>query len=63
MAGKQLSAKDGRRKVLETREQDEGTFADLAKRFRVSLSWTKKILAACSLSGKLGRPTGAERGR
>ena len=34
---------DLRRKVLETREKGEGTLEDLAKRFRVSLSWTKKI--------------------
>ena len=54
---------DLRRKVLETREQGEGTLEDLAKRFRVSLSWTKKILAAYSLSGKMERPTGAKRGR
>ena len=54
---------DLRRKVLETREQGEGTLEDLAKRFCVSLSWTKKILAAYSLSGKMERPTGAKRGR
>ena len=62
MAGKQLSAKDGRREVLAARGQGEGTLEDLAKRFRVSLRW-KKIFSAYSLSGKLGRPTGAERGR
>ena len=54
---------DLRRKVLETCEQGEGTLEDLAKRFCVSLSWTKKILAAYSLSGKMERPTGAKRGR
>ena len=47
----------------ERREQGEGTLEDLAKRFCVSLSWTKKILAAYSLSGKMERPTGAKRGR
>ena len=47
----------------ERREQGEGALEDLAKLFCVSLSWTKKILAAYSLSGKMGRPTGAKRGR
>ena len=54
---------DLRREVLETREQGEGTLEDLAKRFCVSLSWTNKILAAYSLTGKMERPAGAKRGR
>ena len=41
-----LSDHEDLRQWQEAREQSEGTLEDLAKQFRFSLCWTKKILAA-----------------
>lgn len=54
---------DLRRKVLEAHELGEGTLEDLAGRFRVSLTWTKKISATYGRTGNMERPAGGKPGR
>ena len=54
---------DLRCKLLETYEAGEGSLAQLAKRFRVSAAWAKKIYSAQKRTGQMERPTGRKRGR
>ena len=53
---------DLRRKFLEAHQRKEGTLAQLAQRFSVSLAWGRKISACFSKSGKMERPPGRRRG-
>ena len=53
---------DLRRKFLEAHEQGEGTLAELAVRFHVSVGWAEKISAALRRTGKMERPAGGKRG-
>jgi len=54
---------DLRRKLLEAHQEGEGTLEELAKRFRVSLGWARKISAAFGRTGKMERQPGGKRGR
>jgi len=54
---------DLRRKVLGAYRDGEGSLPQLAKRFRVSLGWAKKISAALLHTGRMERPPGSKRGR
>jgi transposase len=54
---------DLRRKVLERHQVGEETLEDLAERFGVSLGWVKKISAAFTRTGQMGRPAPAGVGR
>lgn len=47
---------DLRRKFLEAYDAGEGTLKELAKRFRVSLSWGKKISARRTRTGEVDAP-------
>ncbi len=53
---------DLRRKLLEAHQQGEGSLAQLAVRFRVSLSWAKGISATLLRTGKMERPPAGPRG-
>lgn len=53
---------DLRRKLLEAHQQGEGSLAQLAVRFRVSLSWAKGISATLRRTGKMERPPAGPRG-
>ena len=53
---------DLRRKLLEAHRQGEGSLAQLAVRFRVSLSWAKGISATLTRTGKMERPPAGPRG-
>ena len=46
-----------RRKLLDAYDQGEGTLADLADRFSVSLGWAKKISLQRNRTGKAERAT------
>ena len=59
----QAYSDDLRRKALEAYVAGEGTHAELAVRFGVSVGWMKKISAAMSQTGKMERAAGARRGR
>lgn len=54
---------DLRRKLLEAHDAGEGTLAELAERFRVSVGWAVKISAARRKTGKMERQLGGRRGR
>ncbi len=54
---------DLRRKLLEAHQRQEGSLAQLAKRFSVSLGWALKISAQLRHSGKMERAAGRRRGR
>lgn len=54
---------DLRRKLLEAHEAGEGSLRQLAKRFRVSVAWAKKISSAKRRTGQMERPPGRKRGR
>ena len=53
---------DLRRKLLEAHQQGEGSLAELAVRFRVSVSWAKRISMALGRTGRMERPPGGPRG-
>jgi len=53
---------DLRRKLLEAHQQREGSLAELAARFRVSVSWAKRISMTLGRSGRMERPAGGPRG-
>ena len=53
---------DLRRKFLQAHQRKEGSLAQLAKRFDVSLGWGKKVSAALRVTGKMERPPGGPRG-
>ena len=53
---------DLRRKVLEAHQQEEGSLAELAVRFRVSVSWAKTISANLRRTGQMERPPAGPRG-
>ncbi len=53
---------DLRRKLLEAYERNEGSLAELADRFSVSLGWAKKISAQRTRTGKMERQPGKPRG-
>lgn len=55
-------ADDLRRKLLEAHRRKEGSLAELAKRFSVSMGWTLKISANFTRTGKMERPLGRPRG-
>ena len=54
---------DLRRKLLEAHQRKEGSLAQLAERFAVSLGWALKISACFARTGKMERPQGRRRGR
>jgi len=53
---------DLRRKLLEAHQQGEGSLAQLAVRFRVSLGWAKSISATLGRTGRMERPPAGPRG-
>ena len=53
---------DLRRKLLEAHQQGEGSLAELAKRFRVSVGWAKSISAQLRQTGRMERPVAGQRG-
>jgi transposase len=53
---------DLRRKLLEAHGRKEGSLAELAKRFSVSVAWALKISASLTRTGKMERPEGRRRG-
>src|SRR6266851_2538952 len=53
---------DLRRKLLEAHQQGEGSLAQLAARFRVSVSWAKSISATRRRTGRMERPPAGPRG-
>ena len=53
---------DLRRKLLEAHQQGEGSFRQLAARFRVSVSWAKNISATRRRTGQMERPPAGRRG-
>jgi transposase len=53
---------DLRRKFLRAHQRKDGSLAELARRFEVSLGWAKKISAALRATGKMERPPGGRRG-
>ena len=54
---------DLRRKLLEAHHRKEGSLAQLAERFSVSLGWALKISASFLRTGKMERPQGRRPGR
>lgn len=54
---------DLRRKLLEAHQEGEGSLPELAKRFRVSEGWAKKISSVLLHTGQMERPAGRKRGR
>jgi transposase len=54
---------DLRRKLLEAHRLGEGSLEQLAGRFRVSVSWAKRVSAALRRTGKVERPPAGPRGR
>ena len=54
---------DLRRKLLEAYRAGEGSLPVLARRFRVSVGWAKKISSTLLHTGKMERPAGRKRGR
>jgi transposase len=50
------------RKFLEAHERGEGSLAELAERFHVSVGWAEKISATLRRTGKMERPAGGKRG-
>jgi len=53
---------DLRRKLLNAHRRKEGSLAQLARRFDVSLGWAKKVSAALRATGKMERTPGRRRG-
>jgi transposase len=53
---------DLRRKLLEAYQRKEGSLAQLAERFSVSLGWALKISSQLRRTGKMERATGGRRG-
>jgi transposase len=53
---------DLRRKLLEAHQLGEGSLEQLAGRFRVSVSWAKKVSAAFRRTGRMERPPAGPRG-
>lgn len=47
---------DLRRKLLQAYDEGEGTLEELAERFRVSVSWAKKISARRTRTGEIDAP-------
>ncbi|MSV36272.1 MAG: hypothetical protein EXQ47_11850, partial [Bryobacterales bacterium] len=45
-----------RRKLLEAHQQGEGSLEQLAVRFRVSVSWAKRISMMLGRTGRMERP-------
>ncbi len=54
---------DLRRKFIEAHRQGEGSLAELARRFHVSVGWAKKVSATFSRSGSWERPPQSRYGR
>ena len=54
---------DLRGKFIEAHRQGEGSLAELARRFHVSLGWAKKVSAAFTRSGSWERPARSRHGR
>jgi transposase len=54
---------DLRRKFIEAHRQGEGSLAELAGRFHVSVGWAKKVSATFSRSGSWERPPQSRYGR
>lgn len=54
---------DLRRKLLQAYREGEGSLPVLARRFRVSVAWAKKISSTLLHTGKMERPAGRKRGR
>lgn len=53
---------DLRRKLLEAHQQGEGSLEQLAVRYRVSVSWAKRISMTLGRTGRMERPPGGPRG-
>jgi len=53
---------DLRRKLLEAHQQGDGSLPQLARRFRVSVSWAKHISAARSRTGQMEKGPAGPRG-
>jgi transposase len=53
---------DLRGKFLRAHQRGEGSLAQLARRFDVSLGWAKKVSATLRATGKMERPPGRPRG-
>jgi transposase len=53
---------DLRRKLLEAHQRKEGSLAQLAERFSVSLGWALKISSQLRHTGKMERAAGRRRG-
>jgi len=53
---------DLRRKLLKAHRQGEGNLAQLAVRFRVSLSWARSISATLTRTERMECPAGSRRG-
>lgn len=53
---------DLRRKLLEAHQQGEGSLEQLAVRFRVSVSWAKRISMMLGRTGRMERPPAGPRG-
>ena len=54
---------DLRRKFIEAHRQGEGSLAELARRFHVSVGWAKKVSATFSRTGRWERPAQGRYGR
>ena len=54
---------DLRHKFIEAHQQGEGSLAELARRFHVSVGWAKKVSATFSRSGSWERPPQSRYGR
>jgi transposase len=53
---------DLRRKLLEAHQRKEGSLAQLAGRFSVSVAWALKVSASFTRTGRMERPRGCRRG-
>ena len=53
---------DLREKFLKAHQRGEGSLAQLARRFDVSLGWAKKVSATLRATGQMERPPGRRRG-
>jgi len=53
---------DLRRKLLEAHQEKEGSLTELAARFRVSVTWAKRISATKRSTGRMEKPAAGPRG-
>ena len=53
---------DLRRKLLEAHQEKEGSLTELAARFRVSVTWAKRISATKRITGRMEKPAAGPRG-